>query len=312
MGSFTFAPTGLARNNKLPNEDSQDLELDSTNLFAANRFPGIDRIESGAHVAYGVKSGYYLDSGGYATTLIGQSRRLNGPDIFPTGSGLNAPASDYVGSLDVYPGKYVNLGYQTRLDPNSFASRLHEVNMSFQPDPKVPNVYGVNYIFLSKIPSISEGQNRNSLNPFITQKLSQYWSTTAAVSTRLGSESRIQQVYTTTTYQGRLPDLPDTGIARSDQFGGRADRHIDFLPYRAEDAWLLPEPERRGRFKPADPPRHYDIGGVVSNTISPSTGTPLSWRGVMRSQIVMAKPVSVATSSIYDCECDTRFVSLTM
>ena len=200
-GSFTFAPTGLARNNKIPNEDSQDLELDTTNLFAANRFPGVDRIESGAHVAYGIKSGYYLDSGGYATTLIGQSRRLSGPDIFPTGSGLNSPASDYVGGFDLYPGKYVNLSYQTRLDSNTFASRLHEVNMSFQPDPASINVYGVNYIFLSSIPSISNGQNRNSLNPFVTQRLSKYWTTTASVATRLGSESRLQEISSSTTYQ---------------------------------------------------------------------------------------------------------------
>ncbi len=201
MGSFTFAPTSLARNNKIPNEDSQDLELDTTNLFAANRFPGIDRIESGAHVAYGVKSGYYWDTGGYTTVLVGQSRRLSGPDIFPTGSGLENPASDYVGGVDVYPGKYVNLSYQTRLDSRTFASHMHEVNMSFQPDPKINDVYGLNYIFLNSIPSVSSGQNRNSLSPFVTQRLSTYWSVTGSAVMRLGSASRLQQIYTTTTYQ---------------------------------------------------------------------------------------------------------------
>jgi LPS-assembly protein len=205
IGSFSFAPSGLAQNNKIPNEDSLDLELDSANLFDANRFPGIDRIESGAHVSYGVRSGYFLDSGGYATLLLGQSKRLSGPDIFPSGSGLETPTSDYVGGLDIYPGKYVTLSYQTRLDRDSFASKLHQVNFSFNPDADAPGgsrtTIGGNYLFLASIPGINAGQNRNNITPFISQKIGKYWTFGGSVTTELGSMGRIQEVSTTTTYQ---------------------------------------------------------------------------------------------------------------
>ena len=201
MSSFTFAPTALARNNKIPNEDSLDLEFDTTNLFAANRFPGIDRIESGAHVAYGVKTGFFWDNGGYATALIGQSRRLSGPNIFPQGSGLERPASDIVGGVQVYPGKYVNLGYQTRIDPRDFASHMHTVNLSVAPDPASDDTYGLNYTFLNSIPTVAAGQNRNNFSPFVTKELTKYWKVTGSAVTQLGSRSRLQQVYSTVQYQ---------------------------------------------------------------------------------------------------------------
>jgi LPS-assembly protein len=201
MGSFSFAPNGLAENNKIPNEDSLDVELDTNNLFDANRFPGIDRIESGAHVAYGVKTGYYLDSGGYATLLFGQSRRLSGPNIFPTGSGLDTPASDYVAGVDIYPGKYVTVSYQTRLDHQTFGSKLHQVNLSFTPDPdKGETTIGANYLFLNSIPTINSGQNRNNLSPFISQKIGAYWVVTASITNEFGSMGRLQDVSTTATY----------------------------------------------------------------------------------------------------------------
>jgi LPS-assembly protein len=199
QGSFAFAPTGLARNNKIPNEDSQDLELDQTNIFDANRFPGIDRIEDGAHVAYGVKSGYYADTGGYATVFAGQSQRLTGEDIFPTNSGLDTAESDYVGGVNLYPGKYVTLNYTTRLAPKDFSSKLHEVNLGMTPVDGT--TASLTYLFLASIPSISAGQNRNSLSPSLSQKVSQYWTFSGSFTSELGDGGRVQQVYTTTTYQ---------------------------------------------------------------------------------------------------------------
>jgi LPS-assembly protein len=202
IGSFSFAPTGLANNNHIPNEDSLDLELDANNLFDANRFPGIDRIEDGAHASYGLRTGYYLDSGGYATMLFGQSRRLSGANIFPTGSGLDTPASDYVTGIDVYPGRYVTVGYQGRFDHRTFGSKLHQVNFSFVPDPDKPDtVFGANYLFLSSIPTINSGQNRNNLSPFISQKLGPYWTVVASVTSELGNGATLQDISTTTTYQ---------------------------------------------------------------------------------------------------------------
>ena len=43
----------------IPNEDSQDVEFDDTNLFKPSRFPGIDRVEGGGKISYGVRYGMF-------------------------------------------------------------------------------------------------------------------------------------------------------------------------------------------------------------------------------------------------------------
>ena len=198
-GSFAFAPRGLARNNKIPNEDSTDLEFDTTNLFDASRFPGTDRVEDGINLAYGVKTGYNSNNGGYAMLFFGQSRRIGGDDIFPVNSGLDTDVSDYVASIDLYPGKYVTASYQTRLDEHDFSSKLHQLNFSIT--PVTDTVVGANYLFLASTPSIAAGQNRNNLSPFISQKFGLYWTATGSLVTQLGSRSNIQDAAGSVTYQ---------------------------------------------------------------------------------------------------------------
>jgi LPS-assembly protein len=198
-GSFAFAPRGLARNNKVPNEDSTDLEFDTTNLFDANRFPGTDRVEDGVNLAYGVKTGYSSNNGGYAYVFLGQNHRIGGDDIFPTNSGLDTAASDYVGSVTLYPGQYITASYQTRLDHENFSSKLHQLNFSLTPSSGT--VVGANYLFLASTPSIAAGQNRNNLSPFISQKLTEFWTVSGSLVTQLGSKSQIQDAAGSITYQ---------------------------------------------------------------------------------------------------------------
>ena len=38
----------------IPNEDARSVDLEDSNLFALNRFPGYDRWEDGSRVTYGV------------------------------------------------------------------------------------------------------------------------------------------------------------------------------------------------------------------------------------------------------------------
>ena len=41
----------------IPNEDSNDVQLDPSSLFEPNHFPGKDRLEDGIHATYGVRAG---------------------------------------------------------------------------------------------------------------------------------------------------------------------------------------------------------------------------------------------------------------
>ena len=41
------------KNLEIPNEDSRAIDLEDSNLFALNRFPGYDRVEDGIRLSYG-------------------------------------------------------------------------------------------------------------------------------------------------------------------------------------------------------------------------------------------------------------------
>ncbi len=74
---------------RLPNEDSLDVEFDETNLFAPNRFTGIDRLEGGTRVAYGLRHALMGDNGARIEALGGQVFRLAQNHNFPGDSGLS-------------------------------------------------------------------------------------------------------------------------------------------------------------------------------------------------------------------------------
>ena len=118
---------------KIPNEDSVDFEFDDTNLFSPNRFTGLDRVEGGPRVNYGVRWGLYGESGGQTTALLGQSARLKDDSTFGTGTGLESNFSDYVGRLAITPANYLDISYRFRLDRVSFTAQRNEVNASIGP-----------------------------------------------------------------------------------------------------------------------------------------------------------------------------------
>lgn len=113
----------------IPNEDSQDVQIDAANLLDGNRFPGLDRIEDKSHVAYGLKTGLYTYEGGYLDTFIGQSYNFDDDgNPFPNGSGLESQSSDYVGSVNAsFDGGRQYLSYRFQVDSDTLSSQRHEM-----------------------------------------------------------------------------------------------------------------------------------------------------------------------------------------
>ncbi|MHA3978574.1 LPS-assembly protein LptD [Halovulum sp. GXIMD14794] len=80
----------------VPNEDSVSPELDETNLFALNRFPGLDRQEGGLRLNLGINY-TRIDPAGWAIgATFGRVLRAEKNQEFPMGSGLRGYESDYV------------------------------------------------------------------------------------------------------------------------------------------------------------------------------------------------------------------------
>jgi LPS-assembly protein len=123
-----FVASPPVNNLDIPNEDARSVDLEDSNLFALNRFPGYDRWEDGARVTYGVDWG--VDIPGIAVrTTIGQSYRLDTkPSILPPGTGLSGRFSDFVGRTTVKLGRKLNLVHRFRLDKDDLAVRRNEID----------------------------------------------------------------------------------------------------------------------------------------------------------------------------------------
>lgn len=126
--SLTAAPS-IDIDNQIPNEDSNDVQIDTSNLFERNRFPGLDRVEDKSRVTYGLRTGLYGYGGSYGDIFIGQSYRLDdGQNPFPNGSGLDTRESDVVGQIT---GRYEDtytLDYRFQLDSRHLTSQRHEID----------------------------------------------------------------------------------------------------------------------------------------------------------------------------------------
>ncbi len=122
------------RNLDIPNEDARAIDLEDSNLFALNRFPGYDRVEDGVRVTYGLDwqanfPGWRLHS------TVGQSYRLNDAfDLFPDGTGLNEQFSDFVGRTEVRYRDFLKFTHRFRVDKDSLAVRRNEVDATVGSD----------------------------------------------------------------------------------------------------------------------------------------------------------------------------------
>lgn len=116
------------RNLAVPNEDARAVDLEDSNLFALNRFPGYDRFEDSTRFTWGVDYALYLP-GFTLDANVGQSYRISSsPTIFPDGTGLTDRVSDIVGRTVVRFRDFVSFTHRYRIDKDGFAFRRNEVD----------------------------------------------------------------------------------------------------------------------------------------------------------------------------------------
>ena len=115
----------------IPNEDSLDLQFTDANLFSWNRYPGLNRMESGPRANVGLHGAWFFPSGMSVDTLVGQSYRTHEDNIFPIGSGLNKTVSDVVGRMTLIPSEYLDFTMRGRFRSNDFAPQYGEAIAGF-------------------------------------------------------------------------------------------------------------------------------------------------------------------------------------
>ncbi len=156
-----------------PNEDSLSFEFDDTNLFGSNRYVGLDRVEEGPRLNYGVNFGFYGDGGGYTSFLIGQSFHLGDETSFDQGTGLEDQLSDYVARLEVQPSEYFRYIQRVRIDRNDLQLDRNEIDFKIGGDE---NWFGLGYLRLRDNLSAVEVEKRNEISVEGRVKMTEFWS----------------------------------------------------------------------------------------------------------------------------------------
>ncbi len=185
-----IGPNG-GNSEKIPNEDSQDIEFDETNLFSRNRFTGLDRVEGGQRVYYGLKLGN-ISSATYSTGFIGQSYRISRNSDFAENSGLKENFSDIVGGLSIKPTKNTAIEYRFRLDKDNFSARRNEFSANAGPSLLR---FNLNYNFFDEGSGSGEFTDREEITYGFSSQFSKAWSINASSTRDLQLSSTLNQKF---------------------------------------------------------------------------------------------------------------------
>jgi LPS-assembly protein len=196
--SFTTSPS-LKDQDDIPNEDSQDIELSPTNLFRTNRFPGVDRLDSGTRVTYGVNTGVYGFGGGFSEFFLGQSYQLsNNDDATLVASGLGKDYSDIVGRIRVSPGPYLDLQYDFQLAEEDLEAQVQQFRIS----AGVPLLRaGANYYYRDRPTTGDTEPRREYLTTSLSSNFSEHWSVSVAQNRDLqAADNKLRSTSASLTY----------------------------------------------------------------------------------------------------------------
>jgi len=162
-------------NMEIPNEDARSVDLEDSNLFALNRFPGYDRWEDASRVTYGMD--WSLERSNVSiNSTIGQSYRFGQRNaIFPEGTGLNGRLSDIVGRTRIRYGRLIDITHRYRIDKHNFAVRRNEIDLTVGTNQTYAQV---GYLKLNRNidPTIEDLRDKEELRVAARIKFRRYWS----------------------------------------------------------------------------------------------------------------------------------------
>ena len=184
--NMTISPAG-GNPKKIPNEDSVFPDFTDANLFSSDRFAGLDRVESGPRMSYGVRGQAQMDDK-FVDGVLGQQYRVNNDPNFPITNDLNSHLSDYVGKIGLSYQPY-SLGYRFRLDKDDLSANRSEIDAGFN---EYPVNMSLSYLSLKSDPVLSSREVITASGSF---NLTPDWSVVANTSRDL----RLDQTVTANT-----------------------------------------------------------------------------------------------------------------
>ncbi len=168
-----LAPNGGNKANKIPNEDSEDVELDDTNVLNLDRYSGYDRNDTGSRISYGLNWSSYGNIMGRTSAFIAQTYQFNKNSSFAKSIETDGHFSDYVGRVYAAPASYLDLNYRFRMDKDKYKLKYSELGAKV--GTNLLNMY-VSYIYLQKNKNATElFDERKELYTSINAALTRDW-----------------------------------------------------------------------------------------------------------------------------------------
>ena len=169
-----LAPKG-GNPDSIHNLDSIDFELSDHNLFSSDRFAGIDRIEEGSKVNFGLKSTLQLEKYGELTSVIGRSWNLLKPQKeYISGTGLSKKLSHIVGNILYNSKNSIVLGYHFRRDALNFRSQRDTLTFAYDGNPI--KAY-INYTMVRDDPVPTQSMLSEQANISLSWNITDNWNT---------------------------------------------------------------------------------------------------------------------------------------
>jgi len=164
----------------LPNNDSQSLVFDASDLFKINKYSGYDDIESGTRLNIGLVYNATLASGATVDGTFGQSIQLAGqnpysmPDLAGVGpySGLATDSSDYVADLSIDSGVGPRFTASSRFDQSTFAVNRWELEATTALGPVTASTA---YLYLRQNPYSGTGDPTSVVRSAASVNLAPSW-----------------------------------------------------------------------------------------------------------------------------------------
>ncbi|MGB0508042.1 MAG: LPS-assembly protein LptD [Pikeienuella sp.] len=157
-------------NGDIPNEDSQTVEFETSNLFEVDRFAGFDQFESGVHAAFGAR--YALTTADLSVrAAAGRLARFEDTNDFTSGSGLDGILSDYVMSFDLDYMDHTEFRSDWRVG-SGFGINRAEFGVRTELSPF--QVSG-SFLWVEEDPAAGSPDDRSELLFAASTQLSQFW-----------------------------------------------------------------------------------------------------------------------------------------
>ena len=170
-----FSPDQDNKPDKIPNEDSMDVEVTDVNIFDLDRYSGYDRNDTGSRVSYGLNWSFYNRKWGRSAALLAQSYEFDKEDNLLNQPNETSHFSDYVGRIYAAPSQYFDINYRFKLDKDDYSINYSELGASLGTD--VFRFY-TSYIFFPEADNYAEyiDTNRKEIYMSINTKITRDWS----------------------------------------------------------------------------------------------------------------------------------------